>query len=776
MGAGLAGNRSFRMKITLTALGVCAMALLLACGAFIVNRVVTFNESLTQQQTTVAQVVAANLPAAILFEDSETIVESVEAFSVIPSIRSAYVYDAEGKNIGEWARQDQRNKTHSAAYSSPLDISKVSAVREGGALYIQVPVMLDNDALGAVQIVTGLESLGAAIQQYLLISAIVFLLSLVITFFLARGLSLVVSRPLESLTGAMSHIKHTKDYSSKVENFSDDEFGRLTDNFNEMLAEISGRDRQLAKIVDELQEARDAAHEANVAKSQFLANMSHELRTPLNAIIGYSEIVSEDLEDADLEDTNEDVNKINKAAHHLLGLINEVLDLSKIEAGKMTLDVHDIDFSELLNEVAETIEPLAAKKSNKLFLRIDAAPQKLYSDSVKIRQCLLNLLSNACKFTENGMVTFSVESVPGEDGSQDKVAFIVSDTGIGMTEEQLSTLFEAFVQADATTTRKYGGTGLGLVITRKLAQMLGGDVCVESKHGEGSTFRIEIPVNASFLLEECGAAPAAAPKKTVDDNNIKAAAARLKVDANKPLVLVIDDEPSAIDLMERMLKSEGYSVLTANNGPKGMQLAKEFHPLAIVLDINMPDMNGWEVLAGLGADSSTCDIPVFIATISDERDRGLQAGASEYLMKPIRRDKLITSLGAYIHNENASILLVEDDPDSADIVVRAASQAGHMVHHAENGIKALQALQDHRPDVIVLDLMMPEMDGFEFLRKIRSSETFRNIPVIVVTAKSLTDEDRGFLSEMADKYHQKGGLPPAELIRAIGSVRSAVAA
>jgi len=432
---------------------------------------------------------------------------------------------------------------------------------------------------------------------------------------------------------------------------------------------------------------------------------------------------------------------------------------------KMTLDLHDVAVNDLLNEVTATIEPLAAKKNNKLIIKTSEAPLKLYSDSVKIRQCLLNLLSNACKFTENGTVTLNIDSIIPTNGEQQKIAFSVTDTGIGMSKDQLNTLFEAFVQADASTTRKYGGTGLGLVITRKLAQLLGGDVSVNSEEGKGSIFRIEIPVDASNL-EMLDVEPTTQQATIIQEIENSKQLSRPQ-DGSKPLVLIIDDDPSAVDLMKRMLTGAGFNVASANDGVDGLKLAENSNPHAIILDINMPEMDGWQVLDALTSNTNTSQIPVFIVTIDDERKRGIELGASEYLLKPIKRERLIELLSVYLNSDDAEVLLVEDDQDSAEIVVRAATQAGHGVRHVVNGVEAIQALDEKRPDIIILDLMMPEMDGFEFLRKIRSSKDYRDIPVIVVSAKTLSEEDRGFLSEMAQQYHQKTALPPGELVQAI---------
>ncbi len=752
---------SFNAKITICVLGASAAALFLAIAAFIGYRIATFYEELEREQTTVAQVVASNLSAAIVFEDAETIEESIAGLEVIPSVRAAFVLNRAGERVGTWTRRGLK-AADVAPYGKAFALGETASARARGALYVQTPVLVHDDTVGAIQVVAGLEGLQVTIGRYLAISAAVFGVALLFAVGIGQILSRMAAQPVEKLSAAMDHIKQTKDYSGRVAKLSDDEFGRLTDSFNAMLGEIRSRDLELAKVVEQLGDARDASEAANLAKSQFLANMSHELRTPLNAIIGYSEIVCEDLADAGLSDAVADVAKIGKAAHHLLGLINEVLDLSKIEAGKMTLDVHQLDLSALLAEVTSTIEPLAAKKNNRLIVEAVGAPRALYSDSVKIRQCLLNLLSNACKFTENGVVRLAVESEAGRDGGRDRVRFTVSDSGIGMTDRQLATLFDAFVQADSSTTRKYGGTGLGLVITRKLAQLLGGDVTVESRLGEGSVFRFEIP--------ESAAAPAELKTAAKRDGAPADAAPTQTHDGTKPLVLIIDDDPAAVDLMARTLTNGGYAVLTAPGGAAGVQLARSARPVAVILDINMPDVSGWQVLEELSSDPMTREIPVFVVTINDDRQRGLDLGASEYLLKPVKRESLMGLLSLYLDSDDAEILIVEDDDDSAEILERAAKQAGHRTRRAANGVRGLDALSARIPDVIVLDLMMPEMDGFEFLRKIRGADAWRSIPVIVVTAKALSDEDRGFLSAMADRCHQKGALPPGELVRAINSV------
>ncbi|MEM8986793.1 MAG: response regulator [Pseudomonadota bacterium] len=715
----------------------------------------TFRSDLEQEQTKIAEVIAANISAAVIFNDTTTIEESIAALSLTPQAHSAFVYDSENTLVGQWNR-------HTASIDE--ETSNKPTIAAQNKLHVEVPIMIYDEKVGRLDVIIGLEGIERTITQYLYIAAIVLSTALILTFFMAQALSRVASLPVERLDEAMTRVRSTRDYSKRAEKIADDEFGRLTENFNAMLDEIQARDHELANVVAQLEEARDSAEAANVSKSQFLANMSHELRTPLNAIIGYSEIVREDLEDLDSEETVSDVDKINKAAHHLLGLINEVLDLSKIEAGRMTLDVHDVDLNALIEDVAATVEPLAAKRNNKLKIVSEDAPAMLVSDSVKIRQCLLNLLSNASKFTENGDIELAVRRAPNTGDATEMVEFRVRDTGIGMTSEQLSRLFTAFVQADASTTRKYGGTGLGLAITKKLTELLGGEVDVVSTVGEGSTFIITIP---TFILKD------AADEEVIEEKKQDAVAALTKLEKTEDVhtVLVIDDYASAIDLMRRTLTPTGFEVIGAQDGETGLRLAKELEPDAIILDIKLPDISGWDILQTLNSDPKTTNIPVFVVTIEDDRERGLALGASEFLVKPVKREGIIQLMSSYLKAEKADVLLLEDDPDSADIIRRIATQAGHTCRHAENGVEGYKALQEHTPDIILLDLMMPEMDGFEFLRKIRSEDEYKGVPVIVISAKTLTEADRVFVSDMAEQYHQKGSLPPSKLVNAINNIR-----
>ena len=523
-------------------------------------------------------------------------------------------------------------------------------------------------------------------------------------------------------------------------------------------------ERERAKA--ELQQAAYAAETANRAKSQFLANMSHELRTPLNAIIGYSEMLQEEAEDLEPEDFIPDLQKIHKAGKHLLGLINDILDLSKIEAGRMEVYLESFDIAGITEDVVTTIHPLVEKNGNILNVQCANDIGSMQADLTKVRQSLFNLLSNACKFTKQGTITLTVSREGAREdmgtlselsksslNTQDWITFRVTDSGIGMTTEQMSKLFEAFTQADASTTRQYGGTGLGLAITKKLCQMMGGDVIVESEVGKGSTFTIQLPAKVS-------------DPKTQPTQLLPLKSELLQVGAKT--VLVIDDDPTVHDLMQRFLTKEGFQVASALNGEEGLALAKKLQPDAITLDVMMPSMDGWAVLSALKVDPELADIPVIMLTIVDNKNMGYALGASDYLTKPINRDRLSAILKKHKCDRSSfPILLVEDDAATREMMRRMLEKEGCTVMEAENGCIALERMADNQPELILLDLMMPEMDGFTFVNELQQNESWRSIPVVVLTAKDITPEDRQRLNGCVENILQKGLYTREQLLEQV---------
>jgi GAF domain-containing protein/DNA-binding response OmpR family regulator len=513
--------------------------------------------------------------------------------------------------------------------------------------------------------------------------------------------------------------------------------------------------QELAARGEEARRARDEAEEASRTKSSFLANMSHELRTPLNAIIGLTELLCDNAARFGTEKALEPLRRVLRAGRHLLSLINDILDLSKIEAGKMDLTLESVAIGPVVEEVLGTARPLAEQNKNAIELDCPEGVGSVHADNMRLRQILLNLLSNACKFTKDGTVRLSIARA--EASGQRWVDFAVSDTGIGMTEEQLGRLFQEFTQADASTTRQFGGTGLGLAISRRLCRLMGGDITVTSTPGEGSTFTVRLPTEAAAPLPVAETSPAATSPA---------------VSQERPgTILVIDDDATARELIATYLTGEGFAVETAAGGVEGIKKLRELRPAAVTLDIMMPEIDGWTVLAALKGDPALADIPVVIVTIVDEQRRGIALGAAGYLTKPVDRERLIEIVSQLrVAGAPGRVLVVEDDEDQRQLLRAILGARGWAVREAANGRLALDAITAELPDLILLDLMMPETDGFELVAALQANAAWREIPVIVVTALDLTAEDRRRLNGGVEHILSKHAFPPAELMARVGAL------
>jgi len=513
-------------------------------------------------------------------------------------------------------------------------------------------------------------------------------------------------------------------------------FAALLEMVSERYEELAALREQRAQASKELGELRELARmsvTAEKARAQFIANMSHELRTPMNAIIGYSEMLIEELHDLGHDELTDDVRRVERSGRHLLRLINDILDLSKIDAGKMEVTREKIELEALANEVKEAVTPAALDRANDVVIELADDVDSMISDGMRVRQCLLNLMSNAVKFTQGGLVILRIT----RRGRWN--CFEVEDDGIGMSLNQQKRIFAEFTQGDASTTRRFGGTGLGLTLTRRFTEMLGGTISVKSTPGVGSTFRLELPDLA--MSPERGAVLAARTAKMTPGERV---------------VLAVDDDPDVLELVTRILERDGFKVAAALDGQQALELAERLRPCAILLDVVLPGMSGWEVLSRLKAHRTLHDIPVLMLSTVDDRTRGLSLGAHEYLVKPIDRGLLVEQVQRLHRSDVGSdVLVVDDDYATRRLLRRYLQRDGWTVRTAANGLEALERLRSQKPGLILLDLMMPVMDGLEFVQRLRDEGRYDDVPVVVTTAKDLTREDRARLDQSVTKVLSK---------------------
>lgn len=516
--------------------------------------------------------------------------------------------------------------------------------------------------------------------------------------------------------------------------------------------ELQNVNQNLEKLVVQLNEAKKESEVANKAKSQFIANTSHELRTPLNAIIGYCELMAEEMQDVGHQHYLDDLSKIASSAKHLLTLINDILDLSKLEAGKIDVFLEDVDIPVMIKDLEAIILPLMNKNHNTFSYKIAPKVHIMHTDLVKIRQSILNLVSNAAKFTQQGTISLAVEDVVSN--GKPFIQFSVHDTGIGLNPEQLGTLFKAFSQAEVSTTRRFGGTGLGLYLTKSFCEILGGDISIESEYGKGSAFTMILPLVSSMGTEKTSVV-------TLHDLNES-------IKSRAKTVLIVDDDPKIHAIMQQSLEQAGIQVLHAFHGEECLDLAKKYQPDLITLDVIMPMMDGWSTLSALKSDAKLLNIPVILVSMLLEKDLGFALGAVDYVNKPIEPKLLMEKIEHILpHNEISTVLIVDDETNSRNILKRAVKKTGWHVLEAKNGKEALEVISSNAPSVILLDLMMPEMDGFEVIQELQKNEQWAQIPVLIITAKDLTQEERDFLMHSSKVVLQKNSYGPKLLIATI---------
>ena len=526
----------------------------------------------------------------------------------------------------------------------------------------------------------------------------------------------------------LNDIKKMKDLADNADRKSSEEasvelmlvaFSRMSDEVNGLIDARTG----------EMETARDEARDASDQKTKFFANMSHELRTPLNAILGYGEMLYEDCEDLGYDDLLPDLKKITSSGSHLLSLINNILDLSKIEAGKMELFITSFEIENMIQTIKDVSEPLAAKNDNGFIINLDGAMGSMSQDETKLRQCLTNFLSNGFKFTKNGTITLEAKS--RMEGDVEFIDFLVIDTGAGMSAEGVAKVFEEYTQAERSTSANYGGTGLGLPISKKFAEMMGGNVVVTSEEGVGSVFTLSVP-------REC-------PEYNEDDVDSNV----INLDSNDNLVVLVDDDVAMHDLIKRTISKLNLTLIGATNSEKGMELIREVKPKLILLDVLMPGRDGWSLLKECKTDKELKDIPVIMISQLNQSNLAASLGANDYLTKPIDRTHFINTIQRLLGGgtKNQKVLVIDDDKDVRELLSRLLKDAGYRPIDARDGKEGLERTKDE-PALIILDLEMPRMDGFEFLDNyIKDVPENKRAPVLVFSGKDLTDVQEDLLKE-----------------------------
>jgi signal transduction histidine kinase/DNA-binding response OmpR family regulator len=751
-----------RQKLTVMILLSSTAVLLLTGLAFVTYELITFRRSMVRDLAVLADVLGQNTIGALSFQDETAAAKTLSALSAEPHIVLAALYDKDGTRFAQYVRADWPE-------ASPERPSGAGHRFEHDRLVLFRPILLNQKQIGTICLEADLAGMHERFQSYVGIVLLILTGAFLVTLAFSSRFQRPISEPILALARTAKVIAEKKDYSVRAADGSRDEIGLFTGAFNQMLAGIEERDTALQKANQALQaeiadrqraevelqalnetleqrvaERTAAAEAANHAKSDFLANMSHELRTPLNSVIGFSNILlknkARNLRPEDLSF----LERILANGRHLLNLINQILDLSKIEARKTELELGPVALDVLVPEIIAQFEGQLRGRDVKLLAALPQPLAPLHADAGKLKQILINLIGNALKFTEQGSVTVRVVA---QETTHYPVRIEVTDTGIGIPRDRLSAIFEAFQQAETGTARKYGGTGLGLTISRALCELLEYRLEVRSELGKGSTFSVLLPPGVAMESKPLpSAAAAAAGPDYLKDK----------------LVLVIDDEMDARILLIHLIEELGCKVIAASSGEHGLRMAREFRPDLITLDLLMPEMSGRDVLKAIKADARLQHIPVVVVSIVARENRGSILGAVDVLEKPLSREELLAVLRRTLR-PGKKLLVVDDDADTRRLITCYLEDETVEIQTAADGLEALEILKGFSPDVVLLDLMMPRMDGMSFLDAIRADPRHRQLPVVIVTAKVLTPEEARRLDADAQAVLKKTEILEEEL-------------
>jgi signal transduction histidine kinase/DNA-binding response OmpR family regulator len=767
-------DRSIAQRLTWMNMLVCAVALLLACTSFIGYDLISFRTARVRYLSTQAQIIGANTAAALLFDDPESASKTLSALKADPQILSAVIYGSDGKPFATYSRPG------SGDIPSPPTISKgrmeAHLIRSNEVLLAEC-IVFDGRPSEIIYIRSNAQALHERLKLYIGIACIVLLMSLLAALGVSAVFRKAVAQPIVQLAEIAQQVSLEKTYSLRAPPVREcGEVSVLIDSFNQMLAQIEKGKASLTKAHDELEQrviertaelvaakkeveahsrsilrAKEDLERASRFKDQFLSTMSHELRTPLNAVLGFSELLTDNRYGPLTERQARYVNHIHSSGQHLLRLINDILDLSKIEAGRLQLNIECVAVDHAFAEVCESLQPLIDKNAHQLTRNVPSG-LVVHADATRFKQMLMNLLGNAIKFTPKGG---KIELAGRQDGEMVRIE--VRDSGPGIPVEERKRIFEAFHRMRQTD-KAAEGTGLGLAITRRLVELHGGQLDVESQPGRGSCFHFT-------LLSACDS--------DAEEKLRGTAAGRSKRLAR---ILVVEDDASAADLLETQLSSAGYEVAVCNRPERALDIAIEFHPAVITLDVVMLPVNGWDILSRLKSDPRTANISVVMVTVMDQRSTGALLGADEYIVKPVDRSILLAAVDRCLRRRDhagprPSILVVEDDAATRELIADLLAQNEYSVISAEDGEQARKQVQASTPDLVLLDLILPGISGFGLIAEWRRNPQSANLPIFVLTNKDLTSEEKDYLHANTGALISKHGQWRAELVHEVERVQ-----